>query len=77
VSAGHKAAVGQEPEIIAFSAGTDMRLFTEIGNIPTCVYGAGNVNLAHQPEEYMYIPDLLTSVEVLTRLIIDWCGIDN
>jgi acetylornithine deacetylase len=75
VSAAHKAVVGQEPEIIAFSAGTDMRLFTEIGGIPTCVYGAGQVHLAHQPEEYIKIPDLLTSVEVLTQLIIDWCGV--
>jgi len=75
VRAAHASVTGAEPEIIAYSAGTDMRLFTEIGHIPTCVYGAGNVHLAHQPEEYIEIPELLTAVEVLTRLIIDWCGI--
>ena len=76
VRSAHAKIAGQEPEIIAYSAGTDMRLFTEIGNIPTCVYGAGNVSLAHQPEEYIEIGDLLTSVEVLTQLIIDWCEVD-
>lgn len=75
VRAAHETVTGSEPEIIAYSAGTDMRLFTEIGHIPTCVYGAGNVSLAHQPEEYIRIPDLLTSIEVLTRLIIDWCEV--
>lgn len=75
VSVAHAAINGAEPEVIGFTAGTDMRLFTEIAKIPTCVYGAGNVKLAHQPEEHLHIPDLLTSVAVLTRLIMDWCGI--
>ena len=75
VRVAHEAMTGEEPGIGALTAGTDMRLFTELGNIPTCIYGAGDVSLAHQPEEYIRIPDLLTSVEVLTRLIIDWCEI--
>jgi acetylornithine deacetylase len=75
VSAAHAAINGETPDVIGFTAGTDMRLFTEIANIPTCVYGAGNVKLAHQPEEHLNIPDLLTSVAVLTRLIMDWCGV--
>lgn len=75
VRAAHQAVTGEEPAIGALTAGTDMRLFTELGNIPTCIYGAGDVSLAHQPEEYIRIPDLLTAVEVLTQLIIDWCEI--
>lgn len=75
VRSAHATILGSEPEIIAYSAGTDMRLFTEIGNIPTCVYGAGDVTLAHRPEEFIEISDLLTAVEVLTQLIIDWCRI--
>src|SRR5699024_8970925 len=41
VRSAHEEITGDEAEIIAYSAGTDMRLFTEIGHIPTCVYGAG------------------------------------
>jgi acetylornithine deacetylase len=75
VRSAHATINGEEPEIIGFTAGTDMRLFTEIGNIPTVVYGAGHVRLAHQPEEHLEIPDLLTATAVLVQLIIDWCGI--
>ncbi len=75
VSAAHTAIEGDEPEVIGFTAGLDMRLFTEIGGIPTATYGAGHVSLAHQPEEHLHIPDLLTAISVLTQLTIDWCGV--
>jgi acetylornithine deacetylase len=77
VRAAHATLNGSEPEVIGFTAGTDMRLFTEIGKIPTCVYGAGHVSLAHQPEERVQVDDLVSLVEVLVQLAIDWCGLDD
>ena len=38
-------------------------------NIPTLVFGPGDIDLAHKPNEFIRIPDLLKSVEVYKRII--------
>jgi acetylornithine deacetylase len=50
---------GQFPEIKGFSAGTDLRLLVNFGNIPALLLGPGNVHVAHMPDERVRIADVL------------------
>jgi acetylornithine deacetylase len=70
----HRRITGAEAEIQAMTAGTDMRLFTEIGSMPTVIFGAGSVDNVHCPDEFIEIEELLTAVQTVAMTLIEWCG---
>lgn len=74
IAGAHKTITGELATILGVPWGSDMRLFTEIGEMPTVIYGAGTVDNVHCPDEFIEIDDLLTAVTTLTQLLIDWCG---
>ena len=50
---------GQFPEIVGTPAGTDLRQLVNVGKIPTLLFGPGNLHIAHMPDEYVRITDVL------------------
>jgi hypothetical protein len=54
--------------------GADMRLFVRFGEMPCVMYGAGDVNVAHAPDEHVSITELLTATKTIACLLADWCG---
>jgi acetylornithine deacetylase len=52
-----------------------MRHFVNTGGVPCVMFGAGNVRLAHAPNEFILLEDLLTAVTTTAVLIARWCGI--
>jgi succinyl-diaminopimelate desuccinylase len=59
-------ALGREATIIASPGTYDHKHVTRIGGILDCVaYGPGILELAHQPDEYCAIDDLMRSTEVI------------
>ena len=71
----HRQATGQDVEVAAITAGLDLRLFTEIGNMTGVAYGAGSVRNCHCPDEFIELDDVLTAVETLALTMIEFCGI--
>jgi acetylornithine deacetylase len=61
--------------IEAVTYGADMRHFVNTGGVPCVMFGAGNVRLAHAPNEFILLEDLLTAVTTTAVLIARWCGI--
>lgn len=56
----------KEAQIIASPGTYDQKHFDRIGHIPhTVAYGPGVLDLAHQPDEWVSIDDLKTSIAVL------------
>ena len=74
VAAAHRQVTGEKPSVVGITAGTDARLFTEIGKMPTVVYGAGEIMTAHGPDEYAPIDQLLTATQTIAMTIANWCG---
>ena len=70
----HEAVTGENPSIEGVSYGADMRLFIRFGEMPCVMYGAGDVRVAHAPNEYISIPDLLTATKAVACMLVDWCG---
>jgi acetylornithine deacetylase len=54
--------------------GSDLRLLTNLGGIPTVHYGPGDAGLAHGPHESVPVPDLLTATRALVLMALEQCG---
>ncbi len=54
--------------------GSDQRLLTGIGGIPTVLYGPGDVRQAHAPDESVPVAELVQVTRTLVRLISTTCG---
>jgi acetylornithine deacetylase len=55
--------------------GADMRHFVITGGVPCVMFGAGDVRLAHAPDESIPVEDLLTAITTTAVFIADWCGV--
>jgi succinyl-diaminopimelate desuccinylase len=55
---------------------TDASVLTPaLGSPPTAIIGPGELELAHQTDEYCLVSRLAEAAELYERLIRDWCGI--
>ena len=70
----HVAATHVAPATYGAPYGSDLRLLTTLGNIPTTQYGPGDSAHAHGPDEYVNVSDLTTCAKVLASVIADFCG---
>jgi acetylornithine deacetylase len=77
VKEAHERVTGEAPAIEGVPYGADMRLFIHFGGIPCVMYGAGDVNVAHAPDEHISITELLTATTTLACLLLAWCGVDE
>ncbi|HEU4493032.1 MAG TPA: ArgE/DapE family deacylase [Rubrobacteraceae bacterium] len=75
VKRAHERATGGEPAVEGVPYGADMRLFIRYGKTPCVMYGAGDVNVAHAPNEHISITELLTATRTVACLVADWCGV--
>jgi acetylornithine deacetylase len=71
----HERVTGEEPAVEGAPYGADMRLFIRFGETPCVMYGAGDVNVAHAPDEHVSITELMTATKTVTCLLADWCGV--
>lgn len=77
VASAHRTATGENVEVRGVTYGADMRLFIDIGNMPTVIYGGGDVRLAHVADEYIDLDEVIGAAETLALAIADWCGFDS
>ena len=49
--------------------GSDLRLLTGLVGIPTVQYGPGDAGVAHAPDEYVQVSELVTTARVIAELI--------
>ena len=61
-------------QVWAAPYGSDLRLMTRRGGVPTVHYGPGDVNLAHGPAERVPISEVLTAARALVLLAIAFCA---
>jgi acetylornithine deacetylase len=55
--------------------GADMRHFVVTGGVPCVMFGAGDVRVAHAPDESIPLDDLLTAITTTAVFIANWCGV--
>ncbi|UAL45626.1 peptidase [Sutcliffiella horikoshii] len=67
----------KQPILEASPWGTDGGLFTQILGIPTVVCGPGTTEVAHYPNEYISIEEMMKAAEIFAILLMDWCEISD
>ncbi len=77
VSRAHEIAHARPVIVEGVTYGADMRLFIEIGRMPTVIYGGGDVRLAHAVDEYIGLEEVIRAAETLALTICGWCGFDT
>jgi len=77
VGAAHQIASGRPHDVWAAPYGSDLRLLIDHGQIPTLQYGPGDVTLAHGPDEFVSLADVLITARTLAILALDICGHDE
>lgn len=64
--------MGKEAEFVASPGTYDQKHIDRIGKLRNCVaYGPGILDLAHKPDEYVGVDDMMESAEVMARSLID------
>ncbi|MBM7703183.1 peptidase [Metabacillus iocasae] len=66
-----------DPVIEASPWGTDGGMLTNIGHIPTIVFGPGVTEMAHFPNEYIELNTLFEAAEIIALMMLDWCGVSE
>ena len=58
--------IGVEPDYVISPGTYDQKHIERIGKLKNCVaYGPGILDLAHQPDEYIGVDDMLDSAKVM------------
>jgi acetylornithine deacetylase len=70
----HARTFGRAPTIQGVTYGSDLRLFTNHGNIPAVLYGPGNVANAHTVDEYVDLEEVISATKALALIVATWCG---
>ncbi|PZQ49417.1 MAG: succinyl-diaminopimelate desuccinylase [Rhodovulum sulfidophilum] len=66
VAEGIRGALGREPDYVVSPGSYDQKHIDRIGKLRDCVaYGPGILDLAHQPDEYVGVDDMLDSALVM------------
>ena len=63
-------------QFASFYAVSDAAFITRQG-IPTVMYGPGSLLVAHAPDEYVEIEELMVATKTFALMTMDWCGVSN
>lgn len=74
VAGAHTAVTGRQPQVQGVTYGSDQRLLTGLGGVPTLLYGPGDVALAHSPDESVPVAELVEVTRALVLLAARTCG---
>ena len=67
--------LGRRAERVASPGTYDHKHITRIAGIPHCVaYGPGELELAHQPDEYCRVDDIVNATKILALATLDLMG---
>lgn len=78
VRAAHDIASEQRPlEVYGAPYGSDLRLLTGLGGIPTLQYGPGDAAHAHAPVEHVVLDDVVITARTLALMALDVCSITD
>src|SRR5690606_23510244 len=70
--------LGREATLVASPGTYDHKHVARVAGIENCVaYGPGILDLAHQPDEWCSVSDLVDATRVLALAILDLAGVED
>jgi len=65
---------GIESRIVGVPYWTDAAILVHRAKIPTCIFGPGNIENAHTPDEYVKIHEVVDAIPVFVKTAQRYCG---
>lgn len=72
VESAHSA--GITPVVRGWNASCDARLYARRGKMPTVVFGAGDIGVAHSTNEFIDEAEIALAATILSTMILQWCN---
>jgi succinyl-diaminopimelate desuccinylase len=70
--------MGRHPEFVASPGTYDQKHIDRIGRLKDCIaYGPGLLHLAHQPDEWVGVQDMVDSAQVMALVLADLLGVGS
>ena len=66
---------GNPIKVEASPWGTDGGILGKAGNIPTLVIGPGETKVAHYPNEFIELNEVVQASKLFAMIIMKWCGV--
>ena len=54
-----------------------MRLLSNHFGVPGFMFGAGDIAMAHAPNEYVKVDELIKNAKVMALMMAQWCGVNR
>lgn len=67
--------LGRKAPLEGMTYGADMGLLANVAEVPTVLFGAGDIRRAHRPDEYVEISDLANMARALAVAAMRFCGV--
>jgi acetylornithine deacetylase/succinyl-diaminopimelate desuccinylase family protein len=74
VHTAYEAVLDAEPVYYGFAA-VDDAAFLNLGGIPAITIGPGDLRVAHAPNEFLDIQELMDATKIYALSIVGWCGV--
>lgn len=65
---------GGRGNVIGVPYWTDAAILVNKARIPTCVFGPGDIRVAHAPDEYVNIRDVANAARIYSNTVLEYCG---
>jgi acetylornithine deacetylase len=69
-----RAVTNTNARVVGVPYWTDGALLAHSGSIPTCIFGPGDIGVAHSPDEYVDVEDVLQAAEIYGRAAQRFCA---
>ncbi|MBB2912751.1 acetylornithine deacetylase [Streptosporangium becharense] len=70
----HTLVTGAPPGTWGAPYGSDLRLMSGLGGVPTVQYGPGDIGRAHGPDEFVPVAEVVTAARTLAALALAHCA---
>ena len=77
VSEAHADLHGTPPRVGGVPWGSDLRLLTELGGIPTLHYGPGDLAVCHAVNEHVPVAELAAAARTVALIVLRYCGYEQ
>jgi len=68
---------GHNPRIYGMAAACDAMMFNLYSTTPAVIFGPGTFAVAHAPDEYIEIEELVRATKIMAHAIVSWCGVQG
>jgi acetylornithine deacetylase/succinyl-diaminopimelate desuccinylase-like protein len=69
-----KEVTGVEENVVGLPYWTDGAILADSRSVPTCIFGPGDINVAHSPDEYVEAQQVQQAANIYAQVVGQFCA---